>query len=120
MSPNLSLATQAWRFVVTGGLSANEYLCACLASLSGLAVRRAGDPEATARGLARLVAGDDARAWPLPAVEVRLPTPDPALRLRYRRWRTDVDALDTGARGRAMLRLRAPAAPWCRGARTLR
>lgn len=82
--------------LVTGGLSANEYLCACLASLSGLAVRRAGDPEATARGLARLVAGDDARAWPLPAVEVRLPTPDPALRLRYRRWRTEVDGAIAG------------------------
>ncbi len=77
--------------LVTGGLSANDYLCTCLGSLSGLAVRRAEDPEATARGLARLVAGDDARAWPVPACEVRLPTPDPALRWRYRRWRTEID-----------------------------
>lgn len=81
--------------LVTGGLSANDYLCACLANLSGLAVRRAEDPEATARGLARLVAGDEARAWPLPAVADRMATPDQALRLRYRRWRAEVDTAIT-------------------------
>lgn len=79
------------RLLVTGGLSANEYLCGCLADLSSLTVRRAGDPEATARGLARLVAGDEARTWRLPAIDDRMATPDPALRLRYRRWRAEVD-----------------------------
>jgi glycerol kinase len=77
--------------LVTGGLSASEYLRACLANLSGLDLRRTEDPEATARGLARLVAGDDARAWPVPTVEDQVPTPDRALHLRYRRWRTEVD-----------------------------
>ncbi len=77
--------------LVTGGLSANAYLCACLGSLCGLVLRRAEDPEATARGLARLVAGDDASTWTVPAIEERSPTPDPALRLRYKRWRTEVE-----------------------------
>lgn len=80
------------RLLVTGGLSANEYLCACLGGLSGLAVHRAEDPEATARGLARLVAGDDARGWPLPAFDTLPAVPDAALRLRYARWRAEVDA----------------------------
>jgi glycerol kinase len=80
------------RLLVTGGLSANDYLCTCLANLSGLTVCRAGDPEATARGLARLVAGDHARAWRVPAVVERLALPDQALRLRYLKWRAEVDA----------------------------
>ncbi len=80
------------RLLVTGGLSANDYLCACLANLSGLTVCRAEDPEATARGLARLVAGDHARAWRVPAVVERPALPDQALRLRYLKWRAEVDA----------------------------
>ena len=77
--------------LVTGGLSANEHLCACLANLSGLPVRRAADPEATARGLARLVAGERANTWQLPACEIEAPRPDAALRSRYVRWRTALD-----------------------------
>jgi glycerol kinase len=78
--------------LVTGGLSANEYLCACLAGLSGLPVRRAEDPESTARGLARLVAGDDGKGWRLLAFGLRPAMPDGALRLRYLTWRAEVDA----------------------------
>lgn len=86
--------------LVTGGLSANAHLCTCLANLSGLAVRRAADPEATARGLARLVAGDDAKGWPLPEFDALPAVPDAALRMRYRRWRAAVDAA-IGASGTA-------------------
>ena len=37
------------KLLVTGGLSANAHLCACLASLAGLPVVRMEDPEATAQ-----------------------------------------------------------------------
>jgi len=77
--------------LVTGGLSANEHLCAGLASLSGLPLRRVEDPEATARGLARLIAGEQGKAWGLPAAQDQAPLPDLALRSRYLRWRVAVD-----------------------------
>lgn len=79
------------RLLVTGGLSANDYLCECLGSLSGLAVDRADDPEATARGLARLVAGDDAARWTVAPAARRPPVPDAALLDRYRQWRRALD-----------------------------
>ncbi|MDH5256340.1 MAG: FGGY-family carbohydrate kinase, partial [Gammaproteobacteria bacterium] len=78
--------------LATGGLSANEYLWTCLANVSGLAVRRAEDPEATARGLARLVAGNEAKGWRLPAVVGRTARRDGALRSRYVMWRAKVEA----------------------------
>jgi glycerol kinase len=75
------------RMLLTGGLSANAYLCGCLAALSGLPLARATDPEATARGLARLLAGPDAAHWPAPPLEAP-PVPDVAgVRGRYRAWR---------------------------------
>src|SRR5690606_24388968 len=45
------------RILLTGGWSGNGYFCRCLADLSRLPVEIGDDPEATARGLARLVAG---------------------------------------------------------------
>ena len=73
--------------LVTGGLSANDYLCSCLGSLSHLPVTRAEDPEATARGLARLVAGDAAAAWPMDHGRSEPPLPNTNLNGRYRQWR---------------------------------
>ena len=73
--------------LVTGGLSANDYLCNCLGSLSHLPVTRAEDPEATARGLARLVAGDAAAAWPVAKDGSRAPVLNTELGQRYRQWR---------------------------------
>ena len=73
--------------LVTGGLSANDYLLSCLGSLSHLPVTRAEDPEATARGLARLVAGDAAAAWTVAQAPSQPPAPNPALEQRYLRWR---------------------------------
>ncbi len=87
------------RLLVTGGLSANDDLCRCLGSLSQLPVDRADDPEATARGLARLVAAEAGTRWPVAAAVRQTPAPDTGLLARYQRWRT---ALDTaiGASGR--------------------
>lgn len=84
------------RLLVTGGLSANAHLCACLASLSGLPVVRTEDPEATARGLARLVAGDASAAWPVPRGILQRPGANPALHARYARWRGALEAAISG------------------------
>lgn len=48
------------RLVVTGGLSASDYLCQRLADLTSLEVLRHSEREATARGLAQLIAGESA------------------------------------------------------------
>lgn len=79
------------RLLVTGGLSANNYLCQCLGALSALPVDRVDDPEATARGLARLVAGDAAARWPVADAARLTPAHDAPLLDRYRRWRTALD-----------------------------
>ncbi len=50
------------RIRISGGLARNDYLCRCLASLSGLRVERPLLVEATARGVAFLAAGKPA-SW---------------------------------------------------------
>jgi len=77
--------------LVTGGLSANDYLCGCLGSLCSLPVTRAEDPEATARGLARLVAGDAASAWPVAPGRSQPPVLNRELRKRYQQWRRELE-----------------------------
>jgi hypothetical protein len=47
---------------------------------------RSEEPEATARGLARLIAADDARGWPVPALSPMTPAENPQLRGRFRQW----------------------------------
>jgi glycerol kinase len=78
--------------LVTGGLSANDYLCRCLGSVAGLPVTRTADPEATARGLARLVAGAAAGNWTIASRTTEAPRADAALRSRYREWRAALAA----------------------------
>lgn len=74
------------RLHVGGGLSQLDGLCHRLASLSGLPVERLRFPEATARGLAWLVAGRPA-AWAENAHADRFRSlPDAPLERRYRRW----------------------------------
>ena len=84
------------RLLVTGGLSANDYLCGCLGSLSALPLDRTDDPEATARGLARLVAGDTAAGWPLAGKLQQLPMLNADLRARYTQWRAALNAAIRG------------------------
>ncbi|MFZ1624172.1 MAG: FGGY-family carbohydrate kinase, partial [Gammaproteobacteria bacterium] len=74
------------RLLLTGGLSLNDYLCQCLADLSGTLVARSEEPEATARGLARLIAAEDAGDWPIPAMSILRPAENPALHSRFSRW----------------------------------
>lgn len=78
------------RILLTGGLSAHRGLVQSLADLSGLPVLRAEDPEATARGLARLVAGPDGDQWPEARGTTLQPVSNPQLAARYRRWREEL------------------------------
>jgi glycerol kinase len=79
------------RIVVTGGLAQASALCQRLADLSGLSVRRPAEHEATARGLAFLLAGQPT-AWPQPAGADFTPQPNAPLCERYMRWRSTLDA----------------------------
>ncbi len=77
----------AKRIRVSGGVSMIDGLCRRLAAVSGLAVHRREDPEATARGIAYLAAGCP-ESWTSTAAEqVFSPVSDEALRRRYQRWR---------------------------------
>jgi glycerol kinase len=73
------------RIVLGGGLSASTRFCRMLAALAGVAVLRSREPEATARGLAFLVAGEPA-GWAAAAGEWLDAVPDAALVARYQRW----------------------------------
>jgi glycerol kinase len=85
------------RVLASGGLSASDYLCECVASLSGLAVERTSLRESTATGLAFLVAGQPTDWQPEGEMTRFSPEPDPALTERYA---TFCQAMDAEARER--------------------
>ncbi len=82
------------RIRISGGLAQADGVCRKLASLSGLAVERGSDIEATARGIAWLAAGQPA-GWKQAADETTRfePRADAALTQRYARF---LDALEHG------------------------
>lgn len=88
--------------IATGGLARSSRLCATIADLSGLVLRRPLEQEATARGVANVAAG---RLAPRDAEGERFePRPRPALAERYRRWRHELErALDEQRRREAEL-----------------
>lgn len=74
------------RLLATGGLAAVDPLLSRIASLAELPVERTSTTEATARGLACLLAGMPAD-WPAATIQSSFPSvPDAALAARYRRW----------------------------------
>jgi glycerol kinase len=75
------------RVLASGGLSSSDYLCECVASLSGLTVRRASLQEATALGLTFLIAGQPESWNPPIRFEEFAPEPEEKLSARYRAWR---------------------------------
>ena len=79
------------RIVLSGGLARSGFLCRTLASLTDLPVHRLDDPEATARGLAFLVAGQPG-GWKAPTLEAFGPLPDQTLLARYLKWLGLMDA----------------------------
>lgn len=84
--------TSPHRVLATGGLSSSDYLCECIASLSGLPVERSSLKEATALGIAYLVVGHGAEWRPPVTFETFPPAADASLAERYRRWREAMDA----------------------------
>jgi glycerol kinase len=86
------------RLRLGGGLSRDPGFCRALAAVTDRPVWQADDAESTARGLARLVAGDRARLWAPAAVRLWEPDPDPALDARRAQWR---QALATALAGGA-------------------
>jgi glycerol kinase len=79
------------RIRISGGLARIDGLCARLAALTKIPVERPPESEATARGLAWLVAGSN-EAWPERGRSSRFPAlEDPMLDTRYHRWRGEMD-----------------------------
>ncbi len=75
------------RIQVSGGLAAHDQLCQCLADVTTLPVYRPVIREATARGLAFLLA-DAPEDWPTESAPACFPaTAQPALRQRFEQWR---------------------------------
>lgn len=79
------------QLVVTGGVAREDGLVQRLVDLSGLPAERPAEQEATARGLAYLVAGRP-RSWATSAGDRFSPRANPALVERYARWRTALSA----------------------------
>ena len=78
---------------VSGGLSQLDGLCSRLADVTGLVVERPVVHEATARGLAWLVAGRPA-GWRDPGKPTLFqPRANPALKSRFARWREAMPAV---------------------------
>jgi glycerol kinase len=71
---------------ISGGLAQADGLCRKLSDLSGLAVERAADVEATARGIAWLAAGRPQEWVAANGQQEFLPREDAALRRRYERF----------------------------------
>ena len=85
--------TRFEQIFVSGGLSTNDVLCEKLANLSGLPVYRPVEHEATARGLAWLVA-DCPGEWSEAEFGVWFkPNAIDALCARYQRWRVAMPSL---------------------------
>lgn len=77
----------AGRIIASGGLSSSDYLCECVAALSGLPLERSRLQEATACGLAFLVADDPLEWSSHGALERFEPRANAALSERRDRWR---------------------------------
>lgn len=85
------LASPLERIIASGGLTWYEGLCQRISDLSGLALYRPVEREATARGIAWLLAGKP-EDWPeLEFGAWFKPRANPALRARYERWRVAMD-----------------------------
>lgn len=90
------LASPLEQIIASGGLTWYEGLCQRISDLSGLPLYRPAEYEATARGTAWLLTGKP-RDWPEtePGVWFK-PRANPALRSRYERWRTAMEAALAG------------------------
>ena len=94
------------RILATGGLSASDYLCECVATLTGLTVERTSLKESTATGLAYLIAGQPREWCPQAETATFASEPDAALMDRYAIFcRTlDAEAINVASGGEPMTR----------------
>jgi glycerol kinase len=74
------------RVRVSGGLAQIRGLCQRLADVSGLPVTRSPQLEATARGIAWLLADADGLGWASEDGDVIVPQAHPACQARHRQW----------------------------------
>lgn len=81
----------AQTLIVSGGLARLDGLCQRLADLGGTTVMRPEQTEATARGLAWLMADPSAGFESSSKARSFSPTHHPALQARYQRWRREVE-----------------------------
>jgi glycerol kinase len=83
------------RLVVTGGLATIDPMCQRLADLTGLPVMRPQEQEATAQGLAYLLADRPPRWPPAGAQDTFITRSSGPIHERYQRWRTAMqDTMD--------------------------
>ena len=87
---------------LTGGLCASEHFGRTLADLCALPLERQRAVEATARGLAYLVAGEPERRAGAVGSRRLAPRDDPAIRERYARW---LEAMHAALESRGRSRL---------------
>jgi glycerol kinase len=86
------LASPIEQIIASGGLTWYEGLCQRISDLSGLPLYRPAEYEATARGMAWLLAGKP-KDWPETEFGVWFkPRANPALRARYERWQAAMHA----------------------------
>lgn len=79
--------TPAQRIQVSGGIAQLDGLCQRLADVSGSPVVRSAQPEATARGLAWLLADAEGLGWAAEGGDLFVPQAHPACQYRYAQWR---------------------------------
>jgi glycerol kinase len=83
------------RVIASGGLSASDYLCNCIAHLTGLPIDRLTLREATASGLAYLVCGMTP-TWHSDVQAKRFePRPTPNLTQRFQQWQREMALLSS-------------------------
>lgn len=80
------------RIQLSGGLACLAGLCQRLADLSGLTVLRSLQPEASARGVAWLLAAADGLGWNDSGGAAFLPQVNTECAARYQRWRAEMYA----------------------------
>ena len=80
------------RIRVSGGLARLDGLCQRLADVGGLPILRNAETEATARGVAWLLADADGGGWKDAPGDVFAPRADAGCIARYRRWRVEMQA----------------------------
>lgn len=90
MREMLKFASRPEQIQLTGGMASYDGLCQRIADLGGLPVYRPRELEATARGLAYLVAGMPG-TWPEPGFgDWFKPRKNPSLRTRYEKWMAEM------------------------------